>query len=91
MKIGFFKLKKFLTFALLLAFRNFNALFIVETDVSEVSVGAVLGQNGTEGNVQLIYFASKPMKKPNGTILTVSGRRLPLNYLFEGFLIMLFF
>lgn len=57
MENAFLSLKKVLISALLLAFPDFDAPFIVEADASGVMAGAVLERKGTDEKVHLIYFA----------------------------------
>lgn len=54
-------LKVAMTSPRILAFPNFERLFIVETNVSTLAVGAVLPEKGDDGKSHLIQFTSRPM------------------------------
>ena len=60
---AFNTLKEKLTTPPVLSFPNFDDQFIVETDASNVSVGAVLSQKKEDGKVHPIQYASRTMTK----------------------------
>lgn len=55
---AFDNLKKFLTTATLLAHPNFSLPFILDTNASQVCIGAVLFQE-IDGNPRVIIYASR--------------------------------
>ena len=60
---AFETLKRLLTEAPLLAFPNFSADFMLETDASGVGLGAVLAQKQEDGLTRPIAFASRTLQK----------------------------
>ena len=61
MRVAFDTLKERLTSPPLLAFPDFDAPFVVETDASSVAIGAVLAQKKEDGKVHPIQYASRTM------------------------------
>lgn len=61
MQTAFERLKEKLTTPLVLAFSDFDAPFVVETDASSVVLGAVLAQKKDDGKVHPIQYASRTM------------------------------
>lgn len=62
MEYSFVDLKASLNSALLLAFPDFNQPFVVATDASSFTMGAVLAQKNPNGKVHPVQFASRTTK-----------------------------
>ena len=60
---SFEELRQRLTSAPVLAFPDFSREFILDTDASDVGIGAVLSQQGENGE-QVIAYASRALTKP---------------------------
>ena len=60
---AFCKLKTHLTEAPVLAFPNFNADFMLETDASGFGLGAVLSQKQPNGQIRPLAYASRTLQK----------------------------
>ncbi|XP_003372963.1 reverse transcriptase family protein [Trichinella spiralis] len=60
---AFQRLKRALTTALILAFPRFDIPFIIDTDASETSIGAVLSQKHDPEGERVITYASKTQSK----------------------------
>ena len=58
-KQAFTKIKHFLTNSPILAYPDFSATFILNTDASDVGVGAVLFQKGTDNLKHPIAYYSE--------------------------------
>ena len=63
MQQAFDELRIKLTSPPVLAYPDFGKLFVVETDASSVSVGAVLAQKKEDGKIHPIQYASRTMNK----------------------------
>ena len=61
MAFAFESLKKKLTEPPVLAFPDFDSPFVVETDASNVSLGAVLAQKKSDGKIHPVQYASRTM------------------------------
>ena len=59
----FEQLRVLLMMAPVLAFPDFRRDFLLETDASEVGLGAVLAQRWEDGSVRPIVFASRTLQK----------------------------
>ncbi len=60
---AFDQLKRQLTTAPVLAFPDFNRPFTLDTDASDVGIGAVLSQTDDEGKERVVAFASRTLSK----------------------------
>ena len=60
---AFYKLKTQLTEAPVLAFPNFNADFMLETDASGFGLGVVLSQKQPNGQIRPLAYASCTLQK----------------------------
>lgn len=60
-KEAFFLLKQLLCSARVLAYPQLDKPFIVQTDASDLGLGAVLTQNDFVGNEHVISYASRPL------------------------------
>ena len=63
MQEAFIELKKKLCSPPVLTYPEFNKSFVVETDASEYSVGAVLSQKDENGKLHPIQFSSRTMNQ----------------------------
>ena len=61
---AFDHLKQCLISAPILAFPNYNKPFLLDTDASEVGIGAVLSQQDDSGRERVIAYASRTLSKP---------------------------
>ena len=60
-KNAFKTCKKACLEAPVLAFANFDKLFVLETDASKIGLGAVLSQKQTDGQYHLVAYASQSL------------------------------
>ena len=61
---AFVELKKCLTSPPLLALPDWSKPFIVDTDASDIGIGAVLSQHHADGREHVISYASRLLTKP---------------------------
>ena len=61
---AFDDLKQRLTSAPILALPDFSNQFVLDTDASDVGIGAVLSQKQTDGSERVIGYASRVLSKP---------------------------
>ena len=71
-KMAFVKLKQALTQAPVLAYPNFQEVFLLETDASGVGLGAVLSQRQSDGTVRPVVYASGTLQ-PHEKNYGISG------------------
>ena len=75
---SFNKLREALTSAPVLAYPNYDKLFILETDASLKGLGAVLSQEDDEGNYHVISFTSCTLKPYEQSMRNYSSAKLEL-------------
>ena len=61
---AFIELKQHLTSAPILALPDFSQQFILDSDASDVGIGAVLSQKQVDGSEHVIAYASRVLSKP---------------------------
>ena len=62
-EVSFTTLKEHLTSAPLLVFPDFTKPFILDTDASDVGIGAVLAQRDDQGREQVVAYGSRLLRK----------------------------
>lgn len=80
MQVAFDDLRCKLTSPPVLAFPDFEVPFIVETDASSVSVGAVLVQRKKKGKIHFIQFASRTMNELERNYSPCEWEALAVNF-----------
>ena len=85
MTFAFESLKKKLTEPPVLAFPDFDAPFVVETDASNVSLGAVLAQKKGDGKIHPLQYASRTMTSAERNYSTSEREALVIRFALKKF------
>lgn len=84
MKYALNKLTLNLTSPPVLALPDFKAPFFMDIDASSIAVRAVLSQKELNGKIFPVQYLSRTIKRPKGTILHASEKRLKWFQLFTN-------
>ena len=77
-QVAFDKLRILLTTAPVLGYADFTKPFIVETDASNLGLGAVLSQEDENGKARVISYASRRLRPPEKNMENYSSMKLEL-------------